>query len=138
MIAIEENKYKLDFEIADRYISFSSELLRLSLTAISALGTLLYFSIKKKIDVELSGIDKVLVFITIMLFTLAAMSSLAHRFYATDTMSYHITYLRTNSEKEKIGRRKCLKVSENFLIITEYLFGGAVLTFVFAIYNFVF
>ena len=43
---IEENQYKLDFEIAKGYIDFSSELLRLSLLAMAVFGALVVIKIK--------------------------------------------------------------------------------------------
>jgi len=43
---IEENQYKVDFEISKGYIDFSSELLRLSLLAMGGFGALVLIKIK--------------------------------------------------------------------------------------------
>jgi len=45
---IKEIDYKPDFELADRYISFSSEILRLSLLAITAISSLMIFAFEKE------------------------------------------------------------------------------------------
>src|ERR1700735_1944155 len=46
MSAIEDNEYKPDFEILDRYLKFSSELLRISLLAIGGFGTIVLVKLK--------------------------------------------------------------------------------------------
>lgn len=130
METINDCDYKPDFELADKYISFSAELLRLSLLAITGISTLILYSIKKTPDVLLTSCDKYWLFITLLFFALAAGGALAHRFWASDSLAYHIAYLRTKTQKEKIGRRFCLKLSGYLLIITELLFGLAIIVFV--------
>jgi hypothetical protein len=136
MSNLEENDFKPDFEIADRYINFSSELLRLSLFAISGIGALIILYIEKKEEVQLTDYDKWWIILIISLFALTAGVSLFHRFYASDSMSYHIAYLRKKTQEEKDGRTRCLKRAEKSLILAEYLFGLAIIVFVIALFQF--
>jgi len=133
---IEEQDYKPDFEIADKYINFSSELLRLSLLAITGIGALIMYTFDKNSNLQLTLLDKYLFFTTLFFFALASGTALAHRFWASDSLSYHIAYLRKKTQEEKVGRRKCLIRSANFLICTEYLFGCAIVIFVCTIFQF--
>jgi hypothetical protein len=45
---IDESQYKVDFDILNGYINFSSELLRLSLFAMGGFGALVLIKIKGK------------------------------------------------------------------------------------------
>jgi hypothetical protein len=104
---MEEQDYLTDFDISKRYIDFSSELLRLSLLAISGICYLLFVSDNFKVcDFNL---DKFIV--ALSLFTISSCFALAHRFYATDALSYHIAFLRKQDQKEKAGLKRCLKMS---------------------------
>ena len=109
---IKDCDYKPDFEILDRYINFSSELLRLSLLGISGFGTLLLLKYSKDIKLELNESTKVLLFLSVILWSLSSGFALAHRFFASDSMAYHIAYLRKNEIEQKIGRKKLLKLSK--------------------------
>ncbi|AWI25894.1 hypothetical protein [Flavobacterium pallidum] len=129
---INEQDYAPDFEISDRYIKLSAELLRLSLLAITGIVTLLY---NYKNCNSGPMYDFKYFFIAISGFILCCGASLAHRFYATDCLSYHMAYLRTKDTIEKSGRKKCLKRSEIALIATEYLFGVAIFAGGFALYK---
>jgi len=133
MLDITENNYKPDFEIADKYINFSSELLRLSLLAITGIGALIMYTFKGDSNLHLTLFDKYRFFTALIFFSLAAGTSMFHRFYASDSLSYHIAYLRKKTKDEKDGRTKALKKAEMFLIITEYLFGIAIVIFGIAI-----
>lgn len=133
METINDCDYKPDFELADKYISFSAELLRLSLLAITGIGTLIMYSLKEKPEIQLTSYDKSWLFITLLFFAFASGGALAHRFWASDSLAYHIAYLRTKAPQEKGGRRFCLKLSGYLLIITELLFGVAIIAFVITI-----
>jgi hypothetical protein len=139
MSDLNEMDYQPDFEIADKYINFSSELLRLSLLAITGIGALMMYSFDKESNLHLTMLDKYLFFLTLFFFALASGTALGHRFWASDSLSYHIAYLRKKTQeekqKEKVGRRLCLKRSANFLIYTEFLFGFAIIIFVVTIFQ---
>jgi len=139
-----ETDYKPDFEILDRYLNFSSELLRISLLAIGGFGSILLIKLRDEKDhPPLHHLH--FLFISICFFALCAALSLFHRFYASDSMSWHISYLRAkaddNEEKanrERKGLHKALRYASRFLILTEYIFGIAVLFFAAGIYNLLF
>ena len=135
MNKIDDNYYQPDFSIADKYINFSSEILRLSLLGISGVATFLSYYLKGDkcncIKIELP--EKTVLIITLFFFTISAGFSLAHRFYATDSLSYLIANLRTQSQNEKTGLRKTLKKAENMLIYAEWFFAFGIIAFVFAV-----
>lgn len=135
MEPLSETDYKPDFEIADKYISFSSELLRLSLLAISALGAFIMLSLKNgESHFSLNTTDKYLLFITLIAFALASGAALAHRFWASDSLSYHVAYLRKKTQEEKDGRRLCFKNAARFMILSEYFFGFGIFFFALTIF----
>jgi flagellar biosynthesis protein FlhB len=124
-------EYSADFEISKRYIDFSAELLRLSIIAITGLSTFFISIIKKGPIPESYN----WFYIAIILFALATCSALAHRFFATDCLSYLIAYLRKDSQEEKEGMIKLLKRAEWFLILTEWLFGIAIVVTLIALFS---
>lgn len=110
--------YAADFEISKRYIDFSSELLRLSLLAITGICYLLFVSENFKVcDCDL---DKFIVALT--LFIISSCFALAHRFYATDALSYHIAFLRKQNPNQKAGLKRCLKMCNLYIIGCQYVF----------------
>ena len=136
-----DSDYKPDFEILDRYLNFSSELLRISLLAIGGYGTIMLVKLKDETD-KLPLNHLTILFTSICIFTICAGASLFHRYFATDSMSWYISYLRAkengNTEKaniEKKGLHKSLNLSSIFLIVTEVTFAAAVLFFAAGIYQ---
>jgi len=138
---LNEGQYKPDFDIANGYINFSSELLRLSLLAIGGLGTLVLAAIendgKNAIDFLTNPVSMLP---SIVFFALCSGASLFHRYYASDCMSWYIAWIRAEEEEDPVeskkqyaGFKKTLKKSTNSLIISEYLFGAGVLSFIGAI-----
>ena len=102
-VKIDAEQIKSDFEVLDRYQNFSSEMLRLSLLGIGALAFLLkeVFATSKPDEVNryinlilTTPNIKSLVSISIVLFAIAAACALCHRYYSSDSMAYHIRYLR--------------------------------------------
>jgi hypothetical protein len=73
-----------------------------------------------------------------MFLALCAAFCLAHRFFATDYMSYHIKYLRTDESGERTEGNKLLKLSGYMLIAAEYAFGLGMMVFALAIYFMIF
>ncbi len=128
---LNQEEYSADFEISKRYIDFSAELLRLSIVAITGLGTF-FISIIKNGPIPNSYNW---FYIAIILFALTIGSALAHRFFATDCLSYLIAYLRKDSQDEKEGMIKLLKRAERFLILTEWLFGIAIMVTIIAFFS---
>lgn len=141
MIPIDEKQYKVDFDIANGYINFSSELLRLSLLAITGFGALILIRDKNEPIVSNLLQKPSFLIISMFLFTLCACATLFHRYFASDSMSWYISWLRSyavgNTEKAKTeqeGFYRMLNGANITLIIAEVLFGGAVLFFMIAIY----
>ena len=142
---LDENQYKVDFDIAKGYIDFSSELLRLSLLAMGAFGALVLIKIKGEAkDTLPQFLQHPGLFITAMtFFALCAGTTLFHRYFAADCMSWYIAWLRADKEgraddakEERTGFHKMLSLSKWSLIFSECLFGGGVLFFIWAILNY--
>lgn len=132
---LNDSHYQPDFEIADRYINFSSELLRLSLLGITGFGTFLLLHFREEKPIEFSSSVKLWMLISVICWSATASFSLAHRYFASDSMAYHIAYLRTGSNSEYEGRKKMLKWSNRCLIAAEVVFGIGVLTFSLAVFS---
>lgn len=124
---ITETDYSPDFEISKRYIDFSAELLRISLLAITGIGSIIINPLDQMTNPKW-------LLISVGFFVMAICGALTHRFYATDCLSYQISYLRKEDkekkEKEKLGYIRCLKKAEYYLIFTECFFGLSIITFV--------
>ena len=142
---VPETSYKADSEICDRYISFSSELLRLSLIAIGGYGTLVTIFLKGNAPALAAFRSSWGLFISVLLFSACAGSTLIHRFFASDSMAWYLSYLRaiinSNPDKEKRelkGFYKTLNISRWALIAAEGFFGAAVVAFIWGFYQLLF
>jgi hypothetical protein len=127
-----DEQYKPDFEIADKYMQFSSELLRLSLLVITGISGFLVLYSQNKLE-NLGVFNcwiKCALVLTLLVFGVCIGFCLAHRFYATDSLAYLIANLRKNTKKEKVGLIKNLKNAERMLIYAEYSFGVGVFAFI--------
>lgn len=141
MTPLSDDQYKPDFEILDRYLKFSSELLRISLMAMGGFGAILLAKLKhENTHVSLGNLD--FLFISICFFGLCSVCSLFHRFYASDCMSWHIAHLRAKNiqndqkaEREKKGLHKMLHRASISLILAEFAFGIAIFFFAIGIYR---
>jgi hypothetical protein len=100
---------------------------------IGGFGTFLLLQYNEKTNFHFSNSMKVFFFASIVFFGLSAAFALAHRFCASDSMSYHISYLRKTEDiakqKEKDGRRKMLKLSGSLLQWNAIFFGLGVVCF---------
>jgi hypothetical protein len=136
--SIHESKYKVDLEILDRYIGFSSEILRISLLAIGGFGAL----VLAKFDNSSPDISFSCYLIASMgFFILSSGFALVHRFVATDSMAWYISFLRkikatryANAVYQKAGFHKRLNWSRIALIACEVSFIIAVGLFALGIY----
>ena len=84
--SISEDYFKLELELLDRYLKFSSELLRLSLLGIAVVG----FILTKFKDVTSNSPDssKVLIITGISSFALSSIFALTHRYLSTDAFRF--------------------------------------------------
>jgi hypothetical protein len=139
---IDESQYKVDFDILNGYINFSSELLRLSLFAMGGFGALVLIKIKG--EEKLPGFlhQPIFFLFSMLFFALCAGAALFHRYFASDSMSWYIAWLRAdaagNTEaaiSERKGFHRMLKFSAWALISAEILFGVGVLFFIIAMFR---
>ena len=93
---IDEDRYKGDFELLDRYQKFSEELLRLSLGGIAVVG----FFIEKCKD-EIVRSSKWTIIVALVGLALSAMGALVHRYYSADGMFHHLRAIRANALADK-------------------------------------
>lgn len=135
---IRETDYKPDFEILDRYLNFSSEILRLSLLGISGFGVLLLLPYKESSFLYVLDIGKEYLFIAVIFLGLSSFFSLSHRYLASNCMSYLINFLRMEDgdkrDCEYADYIKQLKYSGKILILAELSFGLGILFFAIAIF----
>jgi len=113
-IPINEDHYKVDFLILEKYQNFSSEVLRLSLLGLTIFGFLIVNVIFKITDNEKNfvfipsfSLYKLILFLGAVALILAALSALSHRYFSTDCMTHFIRRFRLRqrlSELEKLGK----------------------------------
>ncbi len=104
-VEIPEARYKADLELHDRYIGFSSELLRLALAGMAALAALagLLTPFKDKSVIPLTTAFVWSASLALGFLTLAAACALAHRFYASDGMYHHFRAIKLLILAERQG-----------------------------------
>ncbi len=140
---VDESAYKADFEISQRYINFSAELLRISLLAIGAYLTLVLAVLKSPANVGI--VTQSLLFpFSIALFGVCSGAALAQRYFATDSLSCQIRFLRLLNATQTTGGNtpgalspaadaekkvwiRQLKRAGGWLIVAEVCFLAAVL-----------
>jgi len=114
-LPVEDKYYKPDLEISDRFQSYSAELLRVSLAGVAAVG-FFYDKLNQFLDFQQRvwgnlTVKGMLILSLISLATASALA-LAHRYLSSDSMSYHLTFIRLAraAESENIQDRKdCLR-----------------------------
>lgn len=138
---LDENEYKADFAISENYIKFSSELLRLSLLAITAYGIIFMKEIVENNPNFVIRNNNILI-VSMLFFFVSTFTSLFHRYYATDAMTWFIQWRRylknnelTEAEKERKGLKRMLNRSRFSLIFCEASFALGVLSFIAAVLN---
>lgn len=98
LVTVPERTMELDLTLLERFQEFSAELLRLSLLGISALGFIVSKVLfpgdeKSSALSALTGAKGPLSF-ALFFFGLCAAAALVHRYYATDSMSWHLQAMR--------------------------------------------
>jgi hypothetical protein len=130
----DENRYKPDLELMDRYTAFSAELVRISLLGIAGLGFYLkeFVAPEKKPQMAQAGAllvqwFGVLLGIAGLLLSVAAACGLLHRFYAADGFFHHLKALRREKRGDapaKVGheaqlRNRQYSISGGWLVSSE-------------------
>ena len=95
-IQIPEARYRADLELHDRYLGFSSELLRTALAGIAAVGAIIGWFTH---DGVLPKALRSTLFVgtalgALLLLALASALALTHRFLASDGMYYHLRAIK--------------------------------------------
>lgn len=143
--SIQETDYRVELELLNKFLTFSAELLRLSLLGIAVVGYVYTKIIIPSKQIDPSLFTKVLFISGIVSFTASAGTALRHRYIATDAFRHFVFGLRLhkrvsdqetekekyrdfNSEsiKELIERYDCLESGPWLKKMSSYfLFGGA-------------
>ena len=92
---VSEDTYKADLALLDRYQSYSSELIRLSLLGIGALAFFLgQFSATSGLVALKDGLSAVALGAAAILFTFSTACALSHRYHSSDGFASHIKAIR--------------------------------------------
>jgi hypothetical protein len=129
---LKEFDYKPDLEVSDRYVNYSSEILRLSLLGIGGFGTFLLLQYDNT-GFQMGLATKILMLISVLFWAVSACLSLAHRYFSSDTLACHINYHRLvdddRKKKEKEQRRWLLKLCTKLIVWNAISFGLGILIF---------
>lgn len=103
-VPLDDGACREDFALTDRYQAFSSELVRVALLGIAVCGFLLkevYFA--EKHDAFLTALKAYRHFFQFGIVSLAASASFAlgHRYFSSDSMAFHVTYLRLRKLRDE-------------------------------------
>jgi len=108
-LELKEDIYKVDLAILDRYQSFSSELLRLSLLGIAGYGFLIANTVLKPPTgsggFALTVPHYVLAYLLpagAILLALSAMTALGHRYFSTDCITHYVRRIRVIKRKDNL------------------------------------
>ena len=88
---LDEDKYRAERDLVDRYQAFVAELLRLSLLGIAVLGFLYKITFEAGAPI---GVAHVLAALGIFAFGISALAALVFRFFATTSLGFYIQALR--------------------------------------------
>lgn len=88
---LDEDKYRAERDLVDRYQAFVAELLRLSLLGIAVFGFLYKITFEAGAPI---GVAHVLAALGILAFGISALTALVFRFVATTSLGFYIQALR--------------------------------------------
>jgi hypothetical protein len=159
-VKLEETAYRADFDLLEFYQGFSSELLRISMIGLAAIGALL------SVGPVTSGAGKIIenlltaancrsnIIGAVLSFVVAAAFSLIHRYASSDSMAWHISVQRHATAKaenlisaqdtvafdkslkgQRLGRRIALAVSTWTIAISTLALIAAVISLGLALYH---
>lgn len=118
-IPIQEDNYKVDFIILEKYQSFSSEILRLALLGLTIYGFLITNVIFKITDTQQKNIfiapfssNKLLLFIGAITLIVTALVALGHRYFSTDCMTHFIRGFRLRQKLLELKKNETENVDE--------------------------
>jgi hypothetical protein len=125
---IHEDTYKADFALFDRYVNFSSEILRISIAGIGAIGFI--FGLSKEIG-NTSALLAEPFFrwangIGLILLAISSACALAHRYFATDGLHYHLKLCRGGAATNADKRNRLYDRSGRLLLISAIACTGGI------------
>ena len=133
---IPEDSYKADLELLDRYLAFSSEILRVALLGVAAVA----FFVEKYASAFAFPAVRTASLIGVCALGSSAVFALAHRYCSTDGFHYHLRAARRLPAKA--GRRtdsrlrSCLyRVSGYFLLLAVAALCAGTMALVVAFWN---
>lgn len=97
LVPIPERTIEHDLTLLERFQEFSAELLRVALIGISAIGFVVARLVLPEKDarpIVIPPIPKWLLISSLIALGASAAAALAHRFYAADSMSWHLQAMR--------------------------------------------
>jgi hypothetical protein len=140
LIELPDKTFEHDLAVSDRFQSFSAELLRLALLGIAAIGFLVTNIIFKDAarpsastvpPRPLPSEFKVYLSVSLVCLGLSAAFALVHRYIGSDSVAYHLAYLRRGirqaaddskrAEEERQGRDWRFRWSGRLLFISGLL-----------------
>lgn len=133
---LEEKNYKGHLELLDRYVAFSSELVRMSLLGLAAIGFYLkefVASPNAPITDPIGWFNLLLGFAGFLL-AIAVACGLLHRYYATDGFAFHLNALRLSvqggsadeEEKEASQGTEQYQLAHSWLVSCECAVGAGI------------
>jgi hypothetical protein len=131
-VPVEERLFKADLELLDRYVGFSSEIVRISLLGLAAVGFYLkeFVAPSKEptlkpgqMPIEIAWFN-LLLGSGALLFAIAVGWGLLHRFYATDGVASHIHALRLAEAGDPKAERRFRMVTRRYRIAGSWLVSG--------------
>ena len=155
---IPEGRYASDVALHDRFVSFSSEIMKLAIGGIISIGFILTLLAGKNTlpSVAYDPAFAITAMISASCFALSAGSSLVHRFLAADGLFHHlraikhrllvenlptkpqvsdvlVTTAQTMAKSDEVHRNRKLKLSEQWLHLSGGLLFAGLVFFVSAI-----
>lgn len=107
---IDEKEYKGDLELLDRYVSFSAEIVRVSLLGLAAIGFYLKEFVAPPASSTPAGIAATWFFTLLgsagFMLAVAVGCGLLHRYYATDGLASHLKALRLSADSDPLEQAK--------------------------------
>jgi len=93
---LQEDKYKVELELVDRYQTFVGELLRLSLLGIAVFGYLYKITFENNANMEIAKYPAAA---GVVMFGICALTALIFRYFATEGARFYIQALRYTPTK---------------------------------------
>jgi hypothetical protein len=142
LIPIPERTLQHDLDVSNQYQAFSGELLRLALLGLAGIGFLLVSldpggeNGRSTVLAKVNSFDQFL-YVALFCFGFCAALALAHRYWSSDSLAYHLEYLRlstrgtlgdqTEAKDRRLRRNRRFRVCGWLILAAAALLGiGAI------------